>query len=247
MGGKGSGSGGGSRGAGDWRRTLGRGRGANDTGREGAANDTTPSREAARMAVGAEPFQHLLGPQANPLHAVKGGDRTVASGATGATGAIGATGAMGTRTNAGVTSPTATAAGSAGTPPNGTLSPTGSAAAKAMGNQLAAEITAQGFKGNVFRELAKKLNALVTPPAPSEAAEAIITAVGTWSHATLACGGAQWVDGVLVVPQGNESLRGYVMGIKPNGKVIMGRAEIQRTGFVPPFTRVHGAVEWDSE
>jgi hypothetical protein len=106
---------------------------------------------------------------------------------------------------------------------------------------------AEGFRGNPFREFARRLNALPRRLPPEEAAEAIAVATRTWDRNMGTMPPVQQGQ-ILVVPSRAPIPNAPVMGIRGDGSVIIGRApriEIVRTPTGAPVLPVQGRIVGD--
>lgn len=120
-------------------------------------------------------------------------------------------------------------------------------AGRALGRTMAEQMRAEGFRGNPFREFARRLNALPRRLPPEEAAEAIAVATRTWDRNMGTMPPVQQGQ-ILVVPSRAPIPNAPVMGIRGDGSVIIGRApriEIVRTPTGAPVLPVQGRIVGD--
>jgi hypothetical protein len=123
----------------------------------------------------------------------------------------------------------------------------------AFGQQMAEEMLQGGFKGNPFRVFMARLNAAPVRLPPNEAAEAIRVATKTVSGGTMGTMPPIQQGGILVVPSRAPIPNAPVMGIRPDGTVIMGRApkidiitqDASGAPIFPPVARITGDIQWE--
>jgi hypothetical protein len=121
----------------------------------------------------------------------------------------------------------------------------------AFGEAMVDGMRKAGFKGNPFREFMARLNAAPVRLPPQEAAEAIRVATPKWDSQLGTMPTVQQGD-ILVVPSRAPIPNAPVMGIRPDGTVIMGRApglelvkDANGVPVFPPASRIIGDISWE--
>jgi hypothetical protein len=123
----------------------------------------------------------------------------------------------------------------------------------AFGQQMAEEMMQSGFRGNPFREFIARLNAAPVRLPPNEAAEAIRVGTKVVSGGTMGTMPPIQQGEILVVPSRAPIPNAPVMGIRPDGTVIMGRApkidiitaDASGAPIFPPIARITGDIQWE--
>ncbi|MFO0606347.1 MAG: DUF4157 domain-containing protein [Polyangiales bacterium] len=121
----------------------------------------------------------------------------------------------------------------------------------ALGRAMAQEMRAAGFRGNPFREFMRRINLRTQRLSQQETAEAIRVATAEFNP-TMGTMPPVQQGGILVVPSRAPIPNAPVMGIRPDGTVMMGRVpriDIVRDAsgvpVFPPQARLEGTITWE--
>ena len=120
-----------------------------------------------------------------------------------------------------------------------------------FGRQMARGMKERGFRGNPFREFARILNERPERLPPHDAAEAIRTGTLEISRGTMGTMPPVMSGDILIVPSRAPIPNAPIMGIKPDGKVLMGKVEkleLEKIGTGADIefrSRLIGEVQWE--